>query len=95
MRHNEPVLTLGISDADIAAYVDGFRGHDMSRPAAESQDLPEVISRATISTGVIRDGIMRTARVLAAAEALGLRGLIFTDPARCRAHLIAQGLLPA
>ena len=32
---------------------------------------------------------------VAAAEALGLRGLIFTDPARCRAHLIAQGLLPA
>ena len=32
---------------------------------------------------------------VAAAEALGLRGLIFTDPARYRAHLIAQGLLPA
>jgi putative hydrolase of the HAD superfamily len=32
---------------------------------------------------------------VAAAEALGLRGLIFTDPARCRAHLIAKGLLPA
>ena len=32
---------------------------------------------------------------VAAAEALGLRGLIFTDPARCRAHLIDQGLLPA
>lgn len=75
MRHNEPVLTLGISDADIAAYVDGFRGHDMSRPAAESQDLPEVISRATISTGVIRDGIMRTARVLAAAQGGGKGGI--------------------
>ena len=32
---------------------------------------------------------------VAAAEALGLRGLIFTDPAQCRAHLIAKGLLPA
>ena len=32
---------------------------------------------------------------VAAAEALGLRGLIFTDPTRCRAHLIDQGLLPA
>ncbi|MEB6639434.1 HAD family phosphatase [Aeromonas caviae] len=32
---------------------------------------------------------------VAAAEALGLRGLIFTDPTRCRQHLVEQGLLPA
>lgn len=32
---------------------------------------------------------------VAAAEALGLRGLVFTDPARCRDHLVGQGLLPA
>ena len=32
---------------------------------------------------------------VAAAEALGLRGLIFPDPARCRDHLVGQGLLPA
>ncbi|WP_421291712.1 HAD family hydrolase [Aeromonas taiwanensis] len=32
---------------------------------------------------------------VAAAEALGLRGLVFTDPVRCRDHLVGQGLLPA
>ncbi|WP_323717734.1 4Fe-4S binding protein [Paracoccus aminovorans] len=70
IRHAEPVLTLGISDADIAAYVDGFRGHDINRVSTDA-DLPDVIARATVSTGVIRDGILRSARLLAAAQAEG------------------------
>ncbi|MCU0253066.1 MAG: protein NirI, partial [Acidobacteria bacterium] len=69
VRQEEPVLTLGISEADIAAYVDGFAGVDLARPRttvlAPQDDLPDVISRATVSTGVIRDGILRTARTLA------------------------------
>ena len=69
MRQNEPVLTLGISEEDIAAYVGAFSGLDLTRPvvsAFESREgLPEVISRATVSTGVIRDSILRTARTLA------------------------------
>lgn len=68
VRHNEPVLTLGISDADIAAYVAGFRGFDLAAPGTGT--LPEVISRATVSTGVIRDGILRTARTLAIGRGL-------------------------
>jgi NosR/NirI family transcriptional regulator, nitrite reductase regulator len=70
VRHDEPVLTLGISDADIVAYVSGFAGHDLraSGRAAAPDGLPDVISRATVSTGVIRDGILRTARTLAIAR---------------------------
>lgn len=79
MRHNEPVLTLGISDEDIAAYVSGFAGYDTHRPAggtlAAEEGLPDVISRATVSTGVIRDGILRSARVLAGAQGLGGGGI--------------------
>jgi NosR/NirI family nitrite reductase transcriptional regulator len=74
MLHNEPVLTLGISDEDIRNYVDGFKGVDLraSRKSilATQDDLPDVISRATVSTGVIRDGILRTARTLAMARGL-------------------------
>lgn len=71
VAHNEPVLTLGISDADIAAYVSGFAGHDLNRdPADQANDLPDVISRATVSTGVIRDGILRSARTLAIGRGL-------------------------
>jgi len=70
VRHNEPVLTLGISDADIAAYVAGFQGFDLAAPAPDTGALPAVISRATVSTGVIRDGILRTARTLAIGRGL-------------------------
>ncbi len=74
MQHNEPVLTLGISDEDIARYVDGYRGVDLRAERksvlASQSDLPDVIARATVSTGVIRDGILRTAHTLAVARGL-------------------------
>ncbi|MCB2128191.1 MAG: 4Fe-4S binding protein [Rhodobacteraceae bacterium] len=71
VRHNEPVLTLGISDQDIAHYVSGFAGHDLRKPFEQTEaGLPDVISRATVSTGVIRDGILRTAHALAAGRGL-------------------------
>ncbi len=70
MQHNEPVLTLGISDADIAAYVSGFVGQNLRAAVQARKDMPDVISRATVSTGVIRDGIMRTARTLAIGRGL-------------------------
>ncbi|MFN4192781.1 MAG: 4Fe-4S binding protein [Tabrizicola sp.] len=70
VRHNEPVLTLGISDRDISAYVAGFRGFDLAAPEPDTSALPPVISRATVSTGVIRDGILRTARTLAIGRGL-------------------------
>ncbi len=78
MRHDEPVLTLGISDEDIIRYVDGFAGVDLAAPRPDvltpQSDLPDVISRATVSTGVIRDGILRTARTLAIARGLIAEG---------------------
>ena len=70
MRHDEPVLTLGISDADIARYISGFAGLDLTAPETVSPNAPDVIARATVSTGVIRDGILRTARTLAIARGL-------------------------
>ena len=97
VRHNEPVLTLGISDEDIASYVSNFSGHDLRQAFEDSQKaLPEVISRATVSTGVIRDGILRTARTLAAG-----RGLIANSAGIDRlsyqtmdwAELVASGAL--
>ncbi|MFZ0098656.1 MAG: 4Fe-4S binding protein [Gemmobacter sp.] len=82
VQHNEPVLTLGISDEDISAYVSAFKGLDLASPKAATPDAPDVISRATVSTGVIRDGILRTARTLAAGRGIlatqGIDRLAFT-----------------
>ncbi len=100
MRHSEPVLTLGISDADIAAFVGGFAGLDLNAPRdamlKPGADVPDVIARATVSTGVIRDGILRTARTLAIARGLIADGAgidrITYAPADWT-DLIAQGAL--
>ncbi len=71
-RHNEPILTLGLSDADIERFVGGFAGVDLMDPggAEAGPDMPDIISRATVSTGVIRDSILRTARTLAIGRGL-------------------------
>ncbi|MEM9576877.1 MAG: 4Fe-4S binding protein [Pseudomonadota bacterium] len=63
IAHAEPILTLGISDRDIAHYVSGFAGLTADAQGL-SRDIPDVISRATVSTGVIRDSILHTARIL-------------------------------
>ncbi len=81
IRHNEPILTLGISTEDIATYVSGFSGLDLTKPRITAFDarggLPPVIARATVSTGVIRDAILRTARTIAIG-----RGLVVGATAR-------------
>ncbi len=80
MRHDEPVLTLGISTEDIADYVGAFSGLDLTREQVTAfgarSDLPDVIARATVSTGVIRDAILRTSRTLAIGRGIaGGRGV--------------------
>lgn len=92
VRQTEPVLSLGISEAHIAAYVDGFRGVDLSQGEARGRALPDAISRATVSTGVIRDGILRSGRVLAQAQGLGGGGIdrVGYRPATW-AELLAEG----
>jgi NosR/NirI family transcriptional regulator, nitrite reductase regulator len=74
MKHSEPVLTLGISDEDIERYVNGFAGYDLKsvqvEAFADSSQLPPIIARATVSTGVIRDAILRTARAVALEEGI-------------------------
>ncbi len=91
VRQSEPVLTLGISEADIAAYVDSFAGRDLRADAP----LPPVIARATVSTGVIADGILTTARSLAigrgwlSGAGIDRQGFTQTD----WAGLVAMGAL--
>ena len=86
---------LGISMADIAAYVDGFARGGPDRAAHHRRfdtraDLPDVISRATVSTGVIRDSILRTARALAMARGLCARRKRADRPGRLRAALMGR-----
>ncbi len=97
MRHAEPILTLGLADDDIARFVGGFAGVDLADPGGPGPgpDMPDIISRATVSTGVIRDSILRTARTLAIARGLLPGGGIdrVTYKPRDWATLMGQGAI--
>jgi len=72
IRQSEPILTIGISEADIAKFVGGFSGVDISGSVRREGpgSLPDAISGATVSSGVIADGIYRTARAVALSRRL-------------------------
>jgi NosR/NirI family nitrite reductase transcriptional regulator len=70
LRQSEPILTIGVSEADLAAYIDSFRQVDVDaslRTLLVGERLPRPVSGATASSAVIRDAILRTARRAAAA----------------------------
>lgn len=71
VSHAEPVLTLGLSDADLARFLEGFERIDLTRPVSSPDNAPPpAIARATVTSGVMRDGVLRVARLL--AEATGI-----------------------
>ncbi|MCB1380354.1 MAG: 4Fe-4S binding protein [Alphaproteobacteria bacterium] len=79
-QQQEPVLTLGITPEQIKAFTDGFAGYDLKaviQPGEKATGVPDAIAGATISSGVIRSGVIRTARSLAAHH-----GLLSSDAAR-------------
>ena len=67
-RHNEPILVLGISPKNLESYVAGFTGFDIRtrlKPGIRIKGLPDAVAGASISSGVIRDAIIRSARAVA------------------------------
>ena len=61
IRQSEPVLTIGISPSDIAEFVDGFADMNVVSKQPDAGDM-RTIAGATVSSGVIADGIMRASR---------------------------------
>lgn len=67
VAHEEPILVIGIPRDALAAYVANFRGFDVRAGAAlkPSEELargPHAVAGATITSTVIRDAIVRSAR---------------------------------
>jgi transcriptional regulator of nitric oxide reductase/ferredoxin len=89
--HSEPILVIGISDRQLAEYVAGFAGMDL-RTRTRLDDsggalpLPDAIAGATVSSAVIRDGIVRAGRAVAQ-----VRGLLGGSPAAGRLDRSAGG----
>ncbi|MDN4984053.1 NosR/NirI family protein [Bradyrhizobium arachidis] len=67
VAHEEPILVIGIPRDALAAYVAGFRGFDVRagaalKPSDELARGPHAVAGATITSTVIRDAIVRSAR---------------------------------
>ncbi|MCC7017230.1 MAG: regulatory protein NosR [Rhodospirillales bacterium] len=74
-KHNEPILVIGIPEERLKRYVASLAGLDVRavqldaiRPGA--RDAPDMIVGATISSAVIRDAVVRSARAVARSRGL-------------------------
>ncbi|HEX6092286.1 MAG TPA: 4Fe-4S binding protein, partial [Dongiaceae bacterium] len=75
VAHQEPILMIGVSDADLDAFVAEFRGLDIRNPVRISRHAPgkgeiAAVSGATISSTVFNDAIIRAARAVAKSRGL-------------------------
>ncbi len=83
LEHQEPILVIGVSDRDLAAFVDQYRSLDVREPvqvvrrAAQGPGEVDAVAGATISSVVINDVILRAARAVARS-----RGLLGAEQAR-------------
>lgn len=66
--HEEPILVIGIPREALAAYVANFRGFDVNASAAARATGgpagPRMVAGASVTSTVIRDAILRSARAV-------------------------------
>ncbi|HSR72738.1 MAG TPA: 4Fe-4S binding protein [Kiloniellales bacterium] len=76
LDHREPILVIGVSDADLAAFVAQYRGLDVREPvrvARRGGTVPgevDAVTGATISSVVFNDAILRAGRAVARSRGL-------------------------
>ena len=73
VKHSEPIVLIGIPEAEIRALIDGYMGLDLVAASEGAAHDLAIISGATVTVMVIDDSIMRSG--LKVARALGLGGL--------------------
>lgn len=82
-HHSEPILVIGVPEEHLKTYVSAFAGTELDAALIETEaepgrTLPDAISGATVSSAVIADSILRSARAVARS-----RGII-GDASRAR-----------
>ncbi len=83
-RHEEPILVIGIPERRLREYVAGFAGLDVKGrlrdvAGAKGAGVPDIITGASVSSVVIRDAVLRSARAVARS-----RGLLAADASAAR-----------
>jgi NosR/NirI family transcriptional regulator, nitrous oxide reductase regulator len=71
--HHEPIVLIGIPEQKITAFINGYIGRNVLRPAAitEAGASVDIVSGATVTVMVIGDSIMRSASRVAHMRGLG------------------------
>ena len=75
LEQHEPILVIGVSEEELEAFVDQYRGMDTRDPIEVVRLAPgpnevDAVSGATISSTVINDSIIRAARAVARTRGL-------------------------
>ncbi|MBX6366899.1 MAG: regulatory protein NosR [Rhodospirillales bacterium] len=74
VEHHEPILAIGIDEARLAAFIAQFKGRSIAEPprvvAGGGPGAIDAISGATISSIVLDDAILRSARAVARSRGL-------------------------
>jgi transcriptional regulator of nitric oxide reductase/ferredoxin len=85
-EHNEPILIIGVTDRDLDTFIAQYVGVDIRDPVrltrSHREDGLHGVSGATISSLVMNDAILRSARAVATSRGIlgdGGSGLRFDD----------------
>jgi NosR/NirI family transcriptional regulator, nitrous oxide reductase regulator len=76
VEHHEPILVIGVAEADLAAFVDQYRGVDIRSSIGFSGETRaaslrlDAVSGATVSSLFINDSVMRAARAVARSRGI-------------------------
>jgi len=71
VEHHEPILAIGVSENDLARFIDQHRGLDIREPvriervARPAEGVLATISNASVSAIILSDTILRSARIVA------------------------------
>lgn len=73
VAHEEPILVIGIAPKELESFVRGLAGIDIRQPLSalsRRPGIPDHVTGATISSTVIKDAVLRSARTVVNAHAL-------------------------
>ena len=75
VEHKEPIVLIGIPEHKITAFIDGYIGRNVLRPASvtDTGTSVDIVSGATVTVLVMGDSIMRSAGRVAQHAGSGRR----------------------
>lgn len=73
VKHHEPIVLIGIPEAKISNFVQGYVGLEVLKASSAARTEPpvDIVSGATVSVLVIGDTITRSAKVIAQSRGIG------------------------